>query len=393
MEKIETFFSMQSACDSKHIRNTSERPVSQELLDAVEAGCSLETVERLMRDFDVYKYSTQITIHGLFPDVSKNRIGQYVNLVQNKNRSIGVRYSGIDAEKKARLSDLIRAAKTDWKCRLTSTSFSIFRIKSCQPIDGAKNEPNAVAKEMNEHMQSVSKDLFFGSASVYGATYFGGFLIAEEFNINAFYERNMKALFESITGVDYDATVYAVEQQRLEWERECTEYQKRAEHHKQLKLAAKDAFIAQGLPDGVVHIEQYKPKRGDQVMLFHYDYHEDTDSYSVTPTFWEVYWIGATQFRLRKDCDKKVALIGKPRYVRAKVQTVKAKTPMPNKSTDAKVKIIVYSEKAIAVVGDTKAIKSKLMQLGGRFNPRLSCGAGWIFSKKKQQQLETALGL
>lgn len=42
--------------------------------------------------------------------------------------------------------------------------------------------------------------------------------------------------------------------------------------------------------------------------------------------------------------------------------------------------IINYSEKAIAVVGgDTKQMKDHLKAMGGRFNPRLSCGAGWIF--------------
>ena len=56
-----------------------------------------------------------------------------------------------------------------------------------------------------------------------------------------------------------------------------------------------------------------------------------------------------------------------------------------------KFEIIDYSEKAIALVGDTKDIKDKLKELGGRFNPRLSCGAGWIFSKKKQAELEHLL--
>ena len=46
-------------------------------------------------------------------------------------------------------------------------------------------------------------------------------------------------------------------------------------------------------------------------------------------------------------------------------------------------KIIDYSEKSIAVIGDTKNIKESLKEIGGVFNPRLRCGAGWIFSKKK----------
>lgn len=57
----------------------------------------------------------------------------------------------------------------------------------------------------------------------------------------------------------------------------------------------------------------------------------------------------------------------------------------------AKFEIIDYSEKAIAVIGDTKEIKEELKKLGGRFNPRLGCGAGWIFSKKQENELKKLL--
>lgn len=55
------------------------------------------------------------------------------------------------------------------------------------------------------------------------------------------------------------------------------------------------------------------------------------------------------------------------------------------------VKIIDYSEKAFAVVGDTKPIKDNLKSLGGRYNKRLSCGAGWIFSAKKRADVDAFL--
>ena len=73
--------------------------------------------------------------------------------------------------------------------------------------------------------------------------------------------------------------------------------------------------------------------------------------------------------------------------------------PKQNKTTktetiDAKgVQIIDYSEKAIAIVGDTRAIKETLKALGGRFNSHLSCGAGWIFSKTKEATLREALNI
>ena len=56
-----------------------------------------------------------------------------------------------------------------------------------------------------------------------------------------------------------------------------------------------------------------------------------------------------------------------------------------------KLQLVNYSEKAIALIGDTKAIKDLLKQLGGRFNSHLSCGAGWIFSKKAEDKLRAAL--
>lgn len=57
----------------------------------------------------------------------------------------------------------------------------------------------------------------------------------------------------------------------------------------------------------------------------------------------------------------------------------------------ASTQIIDYSEKAFAVVGETKTIKDYLKRLGGRFNPKLSCGAGWIFSKTKLDEVQKFL--
>ena len=50
--------------------------------------------------------------------------------------------------------------------------------------------------------------------------------------------------------------------------------------------------------------------------------------------------------------------------------------------------IIEYSERSFAVVGDTKAVKAELKAMGGCFNGKLSCGAGWIFSNKKREAVE-----
>lgn len=57
--------------------------------------------------------------------------------------------------------------------------------------------------------------------------------------------------------------------------------------------------------------------------------------------------------------------------------------------------IVDYSEKAVAVIGDTKEIKDQLKSLGGRFNKFLTINgqrqAGWIFQKSKEDELNNLL--
>ena len=78
-----------------------------------------------------------------------------------------------------------------------------------------------------------------------------------------------------------------------------------------------------------------------------------------------------------------ISLYTKPEPKQSKTETIDAKG----------VQIIDYSEKAIAIVGETRAIKETLKTLGGRFNSHLSCGAGWIFSKSKEATLREALNI
>lgn len=61
------------------------------------------------------------------------------------------------------------------------------------------------------------------------------------------------------------------------------------------------------------------------------------------------------------------------------------------------IEIIEYSEKAIAVIGDTKPIKDELKEMGGKFNTWLKHPetgekiVGWIFSKKMRERVTAIL--
>ena len=81
--------------------------------------------------------------------------------------------------------------------------------------------------------------------------------------------------------------------------------------------------------------------------------------------------------------NREISLYTKPEPKQNKTETIEAKG----------LQIIDYSEKAIAIVGETRAIKDTLKTLGGRFNAHLTCGAGWIFSKSKEATIKEALNI
>ena len=112
--------------------------------------------------------------------------------------------------------------------------------------------------------------------------------------------------------------------------------------------------------------------------------HDDSDIMTDyhCRNFYDWYYIGGGYDKPFKVSEKKSAT----RTATATPQTTSAKVVLTGK-----LQLVNYSEKAIALIGDTKAIKDLLKQLGGRFNSHLSCGAGWIFSKKAEGKLRAAL--
>ena len=50
-----------------------------------------------------------------------------------------------------------------------------------------------------------------------------------------------------------------------------------------------------------------------------------------------------------------------------------------------------YTEKSFVIRGETKEYSRFLADSGGKWNPNLKDGAGWIFSMKKKQEIENWL--
>jgi hypothetical protein len=50
-----------------------------------------------------------------------------------------------------------------------------------------------------------------------------------------------------------------------------------------------------------------------------------------------------------------------------------------------------YSDKSFVITGNTKEYKDELKEMGGKWNSKLTCGSGWVFSLTKKKELETWL--
>jgi hypothetical protein len=57
------------------------------------------------------------------------------------------------------------------------------------------------------------------------------------------------------------------------------------------------------------------------------------------------------------------------------------------------IRIVHYSDKCVAVMGDTKPHKDSLKAIGGKFNPWLKGGEGWVFPKWKEAEIRSAFSL
>jgi copper chaperone CopZ len=87
-----------------------------------------------------------------------------------------------------------------------------------------------------------------------------------------------------------------------------------------------------------------------------------------------------------------------PQKVKIAPKPVQKPQPKPvtkQEVVDETIEVIEYSEKAIAVIGNTKPIKNELAELKGRFNRFLTVDgvktAGWIFAKTRQAAVESFL--
>lgn len=232
----EAIMALGGRCDSKHKLNLADADVPQSVLDKIEDGCSLETLEEIAKGFPICRYATQITIHGRFPEISKRRVGGvYVNLVRNKNGSVGVRWNAIDAEKRRRLYSDCRLA--GWRVAMNSSDHFLFKSMRV-----TKENYEQVKAQMTAEVLRIDRSLFFGDASVRVVSIWGVLEMVAAVRVCAFYEKDYARLAEQIAGIPMAEIDRLREEERKRREFDERERERRWAEYKESK-ARKDAEV------------------------------------------------------------------------------------------------------------------------------------------------------
>lgn len=266
MKQIESFFEL-SNYDSKNITNKGNKVISQQALDKIETeGVTLEFLQGL--NMPVYKYRTQITIHGLFPELKNNYLGGYKNLFQNKNLSIGVKWQVVDYVKKDRIYKAITGYLRGWTRRHNSTEFFIY--KTSQTFTD-KETYKTLLEAAKADISHINKNLFFGNCGVYlSQTLWGGYFLVTYINIGAILESNVIPCIENITKVSMADIEAAAAEKQAKYEAE--QAQRKAEYAAEMEAKkAKQAPLMEAarqiLTDAGYTLAEKQPIETDKIYI------------------------------------------------------------------------------------------------------------------------------
>ena len=96
--------------------------IAQSIVDSIEAGeVTSEHIAELATIHPIYRYKTCLTIHGHWPTVDRERIGQYKNIRQNQNGSLEVLWTAIDLRRKQTIGAALEAVNSPMQYRWNSS--------------------------------------------------------------------------------------------------------------------------------------------------------------------------------------------------------------------------------------------------------------------------------
>lgn len=158
-----------------------------------------ESLDKL--NVPIYKYKTQITVHGKLSDKADSYIkfyhgyvGYYKSLMINKNGSLGIKYNCIDLDKKSQIAD-----KVNLRRHRTSTADYLYKNARFDSAEKASQYMVDKKKAIEKH---IDQKLFIGTMNLYSACHpFFGIYVCFEMHIRAIKTENVQKLIDGISEV------------------------------------------------------------------------------------------------------------------------------------------------------------------------------------------------
>ena len=231
LENTENILEVKTSFDRKNKINRNKKKVDASILENIEDnGVTLEQLEELnKKGFKIFKYFSQITIHGIFPEIGNDRIFGYKNLFQNKNKSIGIRYNAIDEEKRQRIAERVKPLGIAYNRNSSETFFSITKRYS----DEALAEMKAIAKKVNT-------DLIVGGVQLYQGYVWGMLFIQLKISVNAIYEKNIEPFLNEL-GATKEVLENYKKEEELKEQKEKEEREQREKERQEKKEKIKES--------------------------------------------------------------------------------------------------------------------------------------------------------
>lgn len=415
MKNIETFFET-SNFDSKNITNKGTKIISQTTLNKIESeGATLEFLQELKAP--IFKYKTQITIHGIFPELKNNYLGGYKSIFQNKNLSIGVKWNAVDYAKKKVIYNTITRYCKGWSISKNSTEYFIYKTSK---YFTNKEEYKLLLESTKADLKHIDNKLFFGNCGVYlSQSLYSGYFLVTYVNIGGILQNNVNKCIENICNSDMETINEQFIKEDAENKAKAEAH--RLQHNKEVEeRKAKQAPIleaAKSILTNAGYVMKEKTPINTESIFIKISTDVDTGRFSFTaykyfkePRQKKFRYIKATSNDLNFEFEDRsynrletIQTETTAYIIPTELKTIEIKAPnkaiQPIKSTTTatptNIEKVQYSDKAIAIFGDTKLIKDKLKEIGARFNPFLthngSKAPGWILPTSKQTLLNSII--
>ena len=240
---VQKLFGASISTDKKHKVNTTNKDISLSILNEIERnGITLERLNELSKNgFDIYKYHTQITLHGICKELTNERINGYKCLTLNKNQSIGIKYIAVDNAKKLSICEKLQYF--GWSTQKSSTELHPFMMQRFRDV----NEAIKQCQSYNEIAKRINKELFFGSYDIFVGSYYGMYYAVFDLFVDAILTENVPELLEAVTGLQMDEINKVIEEKkeaaRIKHEEWKKQYESERIAKEQQKNEQKNAII------------------------------------------------------------------------------------------------------------------------------------------------------